>query len=599
MTTKLTTMFVFSFVVSFFKAETCPTYTCDTLPSGMCANTTSTNPESYVLQKCQDNQQCPFQNIDASPQLNCENKTVHDTYFLFPGAPCKNFTDCDSQNCTEGVCVGTPVNEHCSNNKECSYGNTCRMNTTANVTQCLPQLTEGSCTKDTDCVNTMGCWNGTCTNYFSLSDNTTVDTPAEYAPLSFCRSGWDYKGVCSSWKNVGGPEVTCNDTVDCVYTDSFGQNITLPEKCLCGYNPTGTKHCEIGSAEANYTRYVDKLKTLLINTTWCHTEERGSQCNYNLKYPTTFQSGITTNLTNSRIWGLFGHQLVDANDCVIDVVYPEYNKTADGPEPEPTPSPSPPSPTPPEPTPENSMCAKYECQSKQSTCAQSFFKPNATRVVLSDICNKTQYCDVGGEPNIVFYNGSNVTGTCEDIKYPDSTVRFPGEECSKSSECFPYDNVAGLCMSGKCVGYNETQSCNTTVQCSAGLYCNKTTTNCEKQKGKGDYCHLTSECQNKYLCFENTCQDKWFSQIPGVNITGKGDIDAAYYCTFGFAINGICASRNTTTKPDSKSGLVACTPGSDCQYDLGPLFGKLNLTCECGYNADGLAYCPKGHDSGK
>ncbi len=50
--------------------------------------------------------------------------------------------------------------------------------------------------------------------------------------------------------------------------------------------------------------------------------------------------------------------------------------------------------------------------------------------------------------------------------------------------------------------------------------------------------------------------------------------------------------KNSTATPDPKSGLVECVPKTDCQYET--VEGPKTIKCECGYNQEGLSYCPKG-----
>lgn len=261
--------------------------------------------------------------------------------------------------------------------------------------------------------------------------------------------------------------------------------------------------------------------------------------------------------------------------------------------------PDPPTPAPP--TLANT-CANYSCVNKAENCAHSHTEilKNSTNlfsiaVNLSDICNQNEYCNVGGSPNFVFYNGSDVTGTCKKYERPSLPVRYPGEVCSDNSQCLVGDGnatVLGKCNKGYCGGFNTTQSCNSTSECWVGNYCKEGI--CTKLKSANENCTKTNECKNNLLCYQKTCQIVWYSLNDKTNITGDGDYPAEYYCKFGKAFNGACDSMNTTDKIDDKTGLVSCNPAQSCNYTTNN--GAFKMDCQCGYNKEGLAYCPKGHN---
>ena len=116
-------------------------------------------------------------------------------------------------------------------------------------------------------------------------------------------------------------------------------------------------------------------------------------------------------------------------------------------------------------------------------------------------------------------------------------------------------------------------------------------------KREKDNCNKTTECRNNLLCYKGTCQSVWYKLDENVKITGDGDYPPEFYCKFGRATNGVCDAVNTTDTVDLKSNLVSCTPGQKCNYTTN--FGPYQQDCECGYNGDGLSYCPKGNNQGK
>ena len=586
-------------ILDLLKAEKCPLFRCLALQSGVCVNKTSNDseiPQVFDLQSCpQHDQQCPFYNLYVNNSLNCEvvNPGIIKQY---PGAPCSANEHCYSNNCTQDVCLAVENGGQCNQHRDCNYGYACMLNssnTNATTKQCLVQRKEKeSCTEDLECVNTHGCYNQTCTRYFSLEDGKSVEfSPARY--LSFCQSGFEYGGACVRL-TLASKDTECNDDIlTCNYTNFNNDTLIIPQNCLCGYNPSGKKYCKMGNGHSEYVKYVDNLKTIIQDYSKCNTEERGL-CNYNRKYPTKIFTDLNQKLYNAKVESELHHQVISSDKCVIDVAFPLY---------------VPDKPNPPDPTPNNTLntCAKYKCISRADKCVHSTFQKiniNNTdtyniSVNLSDICKSDEYCYIGGSPNSIFYNGSNIEGSCKQYNKPSLPFRYPGEVCKTNDECWSpgtgNDTILGICESGRCKGYKQSDNCTTTAECLKGNYCDANG-KCAALKSLNMNCTKTTECRNNLLCYQGKCQSVWFSQNVGTNVTANGDYPPEYYCKFGFVKNGLCDSMNTTDSVDKTSGLVICTPGQKCNYTS--LSGAISLDCQCGYNSDGSSYCPKSHTQG-
>lgn len=577
------------FLSGIVNGEICPKFTCGTLTNNLCTTKTASDPTpAYTLQKCaNENQECPFWEIDAQDQLTCIDKNIGGLK-LYPGGPCSESSDCYSGVCgADKKCSGVKDGEACTDNTQCSYGHACLKNDTSKTdTYCLPQLAEGGvCTSDYDCVNTHGCYNNVCTPYYSLANGKPItDIPPK--TLSFCQSGFEYNGACADLSLGAAKDVECSDTCD--YTNFDGTKISIPENCLCGYNPLGKKYCKLGSANDMYRTYVTKMKTFIQNSANCNTVERPF-CRQNIKFPTEAYTLLSQNVTNAQIDADNYHQLIGADSCVKDVAFPEYV----------------PEPTPPIPPSELGGCAKYQCKDKQSTCAHSHNNSTGTTfdisVVLSDICKKNEFCWAGAEPNVAFYGKDDVDGKCTPYTPKPAPNRYPGEDCTTNTDCwqpdkekYPDEKLVGTCVNNKCQGYNKGEDCKVTAFCTAGNYCDAG--KCAAQKSKGAKCAKTEECQNQCLCFEGTCQAVWYSL--GINTDVSMYQDPASYCKFGIVSkDNKCDYKNTTDTVDSKTNLVSCTVGQKCNYTS--IDGAFDLDCECGYNEQGLAYCPLGTNQGK
>jgi hypothetical protein len=488
--------------------------------------------------------------------------------------------------CNEGTCSGVAEKEKCKSSSECYYGLACRKSDNPEDKDkfCLPQKKQGDkCEKDEECENTHGCYFGKCTPYLTLKDGTSVEfSPAK--PLSFCESGFENDNKCVRLTLVN-KDSECSDDNPCKYTTQDGQTVTIPEHCECGYNPVGKKFCKIGNGDKEYIKYVKDIKNLIADSTNCNTLERGRPCNHNRKLPSKPFSFLNGNYTNSHILAENYHRLQSSDKCVLKVAFPEY-------------IPDTPQPTPPEP--DTKTCARYSCKRNQIQCAHSHHENNIINVLLSDICDSKSFCDIGGEPNEVFYRKEDVNGTCT-LKTTPVVLRYPGEECKQDADCFapqkdlyPDEKLVGTCKNAGCQGYYKNQSCKETAWCNVGLYCNEEE-KCVPLLKQGSDCTKTNQCQNHLMCYEGKCENNWYSQKAGTEVTGKGDLPLEYYCEFGKVSTGKCDFFNSTDTIDPKSGLVTCNPGDDCHYVT--VDGPKTVKCECGYNQEGLSYCPKGHNS--
>jgi hypothetical protein len=586
-------MSIFLTIVSFTKAELCPKFSCGNLTSPLCTNNTSENPvPTYVLQKCKEADEiCPFYNHEKFSSLSCINAS-NVSVLLYPGAPCNYNTDCFSQKCENLTCVGSGNKSICTKNEDCIYGESCRKNETTGQKICGPQSKDKeSCTNDYDCINTHGCYNKSCIEYFSLPDGHPVE-PNPPQTLSLCQSGYQYDMKCASLFLKGGKDFECNDDTPCNYTNFDNTTIVIPENCLCGYNPFGKKYCRLGSAHEEYKTNINNLKKLLNNSKNCNTVERDI-CNHDKKYSTKDFNFLANNYTNSKIIINSYHELINSDKCIISVAYPQYRED------EPTPVP----PTPPVPPGPEKTCGKFFCKVNSSNCAHSHYNTNSSlEIVLSDICNSTSICYIGkGKPNDVFYNvnKTDVYGTCLKQQPPPKT-RFPGESCSSDFDCYvskTNDTKIGNCTNKICGGYSLNQNCSNNADCLIGLYCNPNTSKCANLKNVNEICLNTKECQNSLVCLSGICKNALYSLKVGEYVNSNDtDLETKrQYCVFGrISKSGKCDYLNNTDVADRESNLVNCTPGSNCNYTTSE--GNVTMPCECGYNAEGLAYCPRGNN---
>jgi len=194
-----------------------------------------------------------------------------------------------------------------------------------------------------------------------------------------------------------------------------------------------------------------------------------------------------------------------------------------------------------------------------------------------------------------------VSGKCQANTF-GSDVRYPGEDCTDKTTCFrdesfnATDTVTGKCddKTKKCTGFIEGQACNITAQCTVGTFCKSGT--CAKLAKENDKCDSTYDCATNLLCWKGTCQNVWFSQEEGTDTKASGDFPAQFYCKYGEADSkGVCVQNKATDTFDKKTGLTKCDLDQKCNYTVNGV--GVQKTCSCGFNENGNAYCPKGHNA--
>jgi len=119
----------------------------------------------------------------------------------------------------------------------------------------------GACERDEECVNTHGCNNNTCTEYFSLLDGTLVvpgKTPNKWSLCASGESGKDNK--CRTRTNSVAIENPC--TADCSYTDkAANETVVETQSCVCAINKGGLKYCKMANGNFLINHFQDMISS--------------------------------------------------------------------------------------------------------------------------------------------------------------------------------------------------------------------------------------------------------------------------------------------------------------------------------------------------
>ena len=577
--------------------DTCQKIECNSnLPTGTCIKVEST---TSLLNPCPSSQICSNEFEDLIEDAFCQDK---DKDFLpfkkLPSLPCNDSSECLSNKCMQDKCIGVDDGDSCNNAYDCNYGKTCRKeNIEENVYKCLDPVKEGEkCEIDTDCELSCGCREGVCTKYFSL-ENWEKTGGRDYGKdFNFCKSGYvNEVGICMNISLLN-QTTECSFDSPCVYyyqdEQDHNQSLIIHQNCLCGYNPFGKQYCLIGSGNYNYTRYLTKLKDYHLNNANCHLSERTSEgCQKDLLSKDEKILLKINELINAKYWAKYNNRMIEAPECVYSIELKEYNRTLDAN-------------TKPEPISEG-KCAKYTCNSDQTTskCAISHYNSRFDiNITLSDICENDVKCNIDGNPNDVFYNGSNIEGKCSNL----GNKRYPGEKCTIDSECvYPLNNPSSQfhkCEDGYCNGIKEEGICEDNSWCLVGYYCDKFEGKCKAQLSKGEKCSESKDCKNNLVCIKNKCGDL-FSLNDGEAVPENETPEfQKMFCKNGEVIDNTCVSFNDLdgTKVNDNE-YKKCDFNTFCEYKVNGLesFRKKYVRCGCGYNEQGQGYCPHYHDYSK
>ena len=571
--------------------DSCQKIQCsDNLDTGNCVQVEFST--SY-FKECPEGEYCDIELDDPIQNSKC-SKNIKKLKRL-PTLPCESNDDCLSNSCIAQKCEGKYLQERCNSVSDCVYGLTCRKNSN-NEFRCLEPITTGNkCDYDTDCVGESGCLNNICTKYFSL-ENYQQSRNLINEELSFCKSGYsDELGYCQNLTLIT-DIMDCSKNNECYYYDTNGEIIKINNNCLCGYNTEGKKYCLLGSGNKNYTKYINILKEYYLNNKNCHLSERNAEgCQKDLLSNDSFILKKIHELKNAKYWAKSNNKLIGAQECAYKVEMSDYDRELD-------------KDYDPDPLPGEGKCAIYKCEkvdSNKEYCAKSIYK-NIFNINISlyDICSKGVECKIGGEPNEVFYNRTNINSKCFYEKVENK--RYPGEKCDVDTECiYPLNNPSSQfhkCEDGRCNGMEENGICEDNTWCVAGYYCDKYSGKCKEQKVKEEKCLNSKECQNDLICLNNKCSDELYSLEDGKEVPQNEDKETQKkYCKSGEVYNSVCISYSDFDEKVDDNKYKNCSFGEKCIYNIKGFIDKkiMEISCPCGYNEMGQGYCPHFHDYSK
>lgn len=331
-------------VIVLCKGQICPSYSCDKMKGiapGTCGYYNEVENEWY-MQQCSDGYVC----AQLTPAVSTSNYTCQPyspplPSLPYPGEPCTYNADCFlfqdfGLGCAEDVCQGKQPGALCSRAYECQPGFTCI------AAQCTAQKEAGqACSSDLDCVNTSGCdfeysgQQGNCVPYLSLQPGESLRSCPGFQLNSIVPVP-NVSYLCESGSCVSGPDmcvealeskqslpVNCTADASVCAAGNAPTGMQIMGTCEgCGYSEQGSIFCSLFPGDS----YFSKL--LSLTSSWLSSSALKS-CN-SARRLTCMSTMWSQSSYEQWQYYYFATEyygaLVDAQKCVIEVLFPEYSE---------------------------------------------------------------------------------------------------------------------------------------------------------------------------------------------------------------------------------------------------------------------------------
>jgi len=179
--------------------------------------------------------------------------------------PASNLVDqdrCDKdEECTNGKCVfawctGLFEGSNCNKHEICAIGLACSVNKSYQRGTCVKQAeAEAKCIDDYQCVNTAGCYENFCVEYYSKANGEeTIDAIyCASAMVNTITKGDQQVQICDEVTLVTNE---CTEEMDsCIYMWDYGKNIYKSTGCSCDLKEEG-RYCENAPVADDYKEWI-------------------------------------------------------------------------------------------------------------------------------------------------------------------------------------------------------------------------------------------------------------------------------------------------------------------------------------------------------
>ncbi|CAD8090466.1 unnamed protein product [Paramecium primaurelia] len=280
--------------------------------NNVCVNVSEYRGKVHELTPCSDDKICLWQDAVFQKPVYCTDKPTKDK--ILPGEGCSGDSDCLSNSCKSGVCLGLKLNQQCAGHQYCDVGYYCD-------TYCKQQVQfEQSCQNDYQCTNNCVCNLGKCAYYYSLENNIKADNPKA------CYYGYinPNNGTCQNGPHSLTKSKPCETDTDCILLDS-DQKLYGYSECQCGFNAGGFSYCSLAEGDPEYLKILELFQWLLQVNQYCHTILRYGPCSslyldeyidyqkavkfYELQSQIMFNDECIQKIYTDEYWGIHSNRL--------------------------------------------------------------------------------------------------------------------------------------------------------------------------------------------------------------------------------------------------------------------------------------------------
>lgn len=317
-------------------ALTCPSYVCAPMATANdCVEYVATN-TTYLVQACAAGSYCPPVIAPATTASVCSVIPPVTVPLSYPGESCTANTNCYSNICTSGFCVGAAAGASCSGtivgytqNVNCAAGLYCNIVPAQPVCAALIAA-GGACSATMPCTYGYGCYNSVCTMYASIAKGVAVTNAYCTGNASpYCASGQCYYFTANATSMctdvfVGATSfpISCTDNTACISKTNAIAGGSLAGTCTCSTGSTGKAFCP-GFLGDGYGP-----KTVSIMNSWMMSSSI-AMCNIDRTMMTVCMEShwSKSSIAEYMYYNyMYMHQAVmqDIESCVTTVYYAGY-----------------------------------------------------------------------------------------------------------------------------------------------------------------------------------------------------------------------------------------------------------------------------------
>lgn len=533
----------------------CPFYNCTatSTTSDTCVSYQSDS-NTFLITPCAGDTICP---TDFSES----DKTCTSSSSLrYPGDYCAYDQECRTKSCKNNKCVGHKSGEACQYVYDCEQGLYCDPVSSICTSQVKQQE---DCLDSYSCLNSLVCNLGKCVPYFSVDVGQVTDDVNAVGFSWACETGYAEENESGDFVCKTGPKSADSLPVKCLPGDkckSTDDNFSLD--CVCGLNNEAQGYCPLFPGDEPVSQLISYVRYLV---------EYNYQCNSYSRFDySCFMNGSKDTVLNYYKFGMLEYQVIqgmypytqDNPACVQKTytkTYYDLKKAAEDTD--------------------QISCPRYVCTHDDSDWQQNqciLYDKEITHFIEEEelyikMCPDTFICP----------SNRLLNATCIE----ERPSKYPGDYCNHNKNCTSYVCTEDRCGGGK--GINE--YCSNMYECMSGMYCDVESLSCQETKTIDQICYTSYACDSMLTCNLGKCVRMYSLEIGSKTDVVKG-YGYAEACESGFAQSDDSGEFVCANPPKSpEGGPFECDPGSLCYSDD----GQHSRPCTCGYNEDGIAYCPE------